>query len=321
MASLKFIFMDAGQGDSTLVVYPDNSLMLIDCGSMKSGSVVMSEIVEVLRKHLPSTNRIKTLVLTHPDADHYNMLGAVTTELKIQYDQVIFGGVEKEYKAPVGGAGGLLSTIPHVPHICLQNDIGDPQGTPNPALTRSGVNGWVLAANHPYTSYTPANNKSVVLLLEYQGVKVFLMGDSESKAEDAILKRYATDTLLDPPSGGRVVLKLGHHGSKTSSSAAWIQKIKPQVLFISADLHRGHKHPALTHLQAIAKNTKLHQVNSNVYIAYDQAAGDFAKQTDSNAIYTTMYEYNPKDNPPSSVGGSYYYTINDNGSVNISRTD
>ena len=86
MAELRIVFMDAGQGDSTLVVYPDNSLMLIDCGSTKSKGVVAPEIISAINRYLPKTsggNTIHTLVLTHPDIDHYNMLLDVTKALNI----------------------------------------------------------------------------------------------------------------------------------------------------------------------------------------------------------------------------------------------
>lgn len=320
MASLKFIFMDAGQGDSTLVVYPDDSLMLVDCGSTKNKALVTGEIIKVLRKYLPKTTggkTIKTLVLTHPDADHYNMLGEVTSTLKIEYEKVIFGGQESEYRAPVGGSGGLLSTIPHVKRFCNQDNAADPHGTPNNNLSRSGVKGWVLAANYPDKAHAQKNDKSVVMLLEYQGVKTFLMGDAVEQTEDMILKRYKGTTLLSPPSSKRVALKVGHHGSPTSSSEAWIKKIKPQVLFISSDTRSFHI-PKLSLIDHIKKHTTLHQGNKHVYVYYDDVntPPGFASKNHAEAVYTTLYKLTPQE-----TGGSYYYTISDDGSVNVSRTD
>ena len=320
MANLKLIFMDAGQGDATLVVYPDNSLMLIDCGSTKNKALVTGEIITVLRKYLPKTTggkTIETLVLTHPDADHYNIIGQITSTLGIEYKQVIFGGEEKEYRAPVGGSSGLLSTIPHVPHICLQDNVADPHGTPNSYLTRSGVQGWVLAANFPDKSHTQKNDKSVVLLLEYQGIKIFLMGDAVEKTEDMILKRYKGTNLLKPPSSGRVALKVGHHGSPTSSSKAWIQQIKPQVLFISSDTRNFHI-PKLSLLKRIRDNTTLHAGEEHAYVYYDDVnspPGFKLEEDEAEAIYTTLYDLDPE------TGGSYYYTITDKGAVSVRRTD
>src|SRR5712664_1382913 len=74
MADFEVIFMDAGQGDCTLVVYPDNTLMLVDCGSTKSGSEAFEGIKQVAHAKLKTSNSYVNLVLTHPDEDHYNLI-------------------------------------------------------------------------------------------------------------------------------------------------------------------------------------------------------------------------------------------------------
>src|SRR6266436_6786539 len=73
MADFQVIFMDAGQGDCTLIVYPDGSLTLVDCGSTKSGAAAFVEIKKVIDRHFDNKQDFN-LVLTHPDEDHYNLL-------------------------------------------------------------------------------------------------------------------------------------------------------------------------------------------------------------------------------------------------------
>ena len=81
MADFEVIFMDAGQGDCTLIVYPDGSLTLVDCGSTKSGSEALVEIQKVIdRKFQAHPKEWFTMVLTHPDEDHYNLLGKLKIE-------------------------------------------------------------------------------------------------------------------------------------------------------------------------------------------------------------------------------------------------
>src|SRR5215217_4372225 len=77
MPDFEVIFMDAGQGDCTLIVYPDNSLTLVDCGSTKSGKEAFAEIQKVLNRYLEKNYN---LVLTHPDQDHYNQLRFLADE-------------------------------------------------------------------------------------------------------------------------------------------------------------------------------------------------------------------------------------------------
>src|SRR5262249_38613377 len=73
MADFEVVFMDAGQGDCTLIVYPDGSLTLVDCGSTKSGSAALGEIKTVIDRKFQN-KELLTVVLTHPDEDHYNLL-------------------------------------------------------------------------------------------------------------------------------------------------------------------------------------------------------------------------------------------------------
>jgi glyoxylase-like metal-dependent hydrolase (beta-lactamase superfamily II) len=86
--------MDAGQGDSTLLVYPDNSLVLVDCGSTKNADVVGQQIAEVLDRYLANApgNKLKALVLTHPDRDHFNLVNQLIVQTGIQVDFVLIGG-------------------------------------------------------------------------------------------------------------------------------------------------------------------------------------------------------------------------------------
>src|SRR4029077_2314143 len=81
MADFQVIFMDAGQGDCTLIVYPDGSLTLVDCGSTKSGAEAFGEIKKVIKKNFDKKKpEFFCLVLTHPDEDHYNLLERIKIE-------------------------------------------------------------------------------------------------------------------------------------------------------------------------------------------------------------------------------------------------
>ena len=92
--------MDAGQGDCTLIVYPDRSLTLVDRGSTKSGDQAYQQIAIVLNNYLPkNANKIDTVVLTHPDEDHYNQLRKLFGGSNIPtVDYVYYGGDVKLYK-------------------------------------------------------------------------------------------------------------------------------------------------------------------------------------------------------------------------------
>lgn len=337
---LRVIFMDVGQGDATLVVYPDNSLMLVDCGSVKSSGAVRPQIKQILQdylQHTPSKKTIHTLVLTHPDIDHYNQIVGFTTELDIEYTNIIYGGALGDYNQ---AARKLLNDrkAAFVKSICGVNQYADPHDVRNAVLSRADVDAWVLSANHDKATSTKKtdrdkNDQSVVLLLKYKGTRIYLMGDATTSTEMQILTHYKPHPKwLEPDPDERVILKLGHHGSEHSTSEAWLRAIRPEGLFASADLV-SHGHPrksvidlALTHAPIDRK------VEAHDYVVYDNVSAGKNKyvvsRNSTHAIFTTIYrEIKRKKAGTKTVvltdylGGSYHYVIDASGKVSICSTD
>lgn len=101
------------------------------------------------------------------------------------------------------------------------------------------------------------NNTSLVLMLHYGSFKMLLTGDAEAPVEDALQQKYGTALQAD-------VLKVGHHGSKTSSIWKFTEKVKPKYALISCGDFSIYKHPnknvvgSLTHLGAKVLTTHDH---------------------------------------------------------------
>ena len=101
------------------------------------------------------------------------------------------------------------------------------------------------------------NNTSLVLMLHYGSFKMLLTGDAEAPVEDALQQKYGTALQAD-------VLKVGHHGSKTSSYWPFVSKVKPKYALISCGDFSIYKHPnknvvgSLTHLGAKVLTTHDH---------------------------------------------------------------
>ncbi len=336
---LRIIFMDVGQGDATLVVYPDNSLMLVDCGSVRSRDEVRPQIKQLLReylKHTPNKKTIHTLVLTHPDVDHYNLIARFTSELNIEYTNIIYGGAIADYDQ---AARTFLNArkAAFVASICGVSQYADPHGTKNAVLSRAGVDAWVLSANHPKATSTKRtkldkNDQSVVLLLKYKDIRIYLMGDATTSTEAQILAHYAPHPMLAPDPDERVILKLGHHGSEHSTSKEWLEAIRPEGLFASADLV-NHGHPRKSVLNLALEHAPIDRsVDAHDYIVYDNVSTGKNKYVVSpnstHAIFTTIYrEIKRKKAGTKTVeikeyeGGSYHYVIDDSGKVKIYSTD
>lgn len=329
MPELKVIFMDAGQGDCTLIIFPNGKSWLVDCGSMKNGAVVKDEILKVLRDQLPSRGpqlkkEINLVILTHADKDHYNLLPDINDEFSIE--QICFGGDYSQYKVRKVGQNILL------PRILAGEAYGASESWQPTDV--GGAKVYFLAANSlPRTGRgrikdlsVLKNENSVVLLIEYKNYKFFLMGDATVSTEDYIRKarnRRPQDPLSLNLRDWGTCLKLGHHGSAKSSSEAWIKAITPTAVVVSSDTRRfrGTGMPSKSTVDNVIRwsgkvkdpiypDNPEHNVVFWVDDKKSQKYQKFDQEVMSRAFCTTVYEYNGEDDY---TGGSWHFTVTDKG--------
>lgn len=218
--TLRVYFLDVGQGDAMLLRYPTGEDLLIDTGRD-------SKIFRELDKVLPWYDKtIDYVLLTHGDLDHLGAMSDILDRYAVKkvFVSNVFGDIEvekniaeklkqKNEALEVLGEGDMLTFGTSIPNSF--NII------------------------HPDTNcfkkYKNENDCSLVVLIKY-GTQNFLMtGDISSEVESQILSK-----LTDPIT----VLKVGHHGSKYSSSNEFLQKIKPIYSIISVGENSyGHPHP------------------------------------------------------------------------------
>ena len=332
MADFEVIFMDSGQGDCTLIVYPDNTLTLIDCGSTKGGSGpdgAFAAIALVLERYLPNNkSTIDNLVLTHPDEDHYNQLRKLTG---VTFMHAYFGGDISLYKNKRDGNETynlLKEMVDKKTASCPKNSIST---KPDKKLSRAGVNVTILAANQTGVpgkdSSSYKNRNSIVLLVEYGGGKLFLMGDAFIANEKMIVAGFKKAKVLNQLKKGdddQVVLKMGHHGSDSSSGAAWVKTISPQILMYSSATKRfsGTGMPKKTHLEATVKLCKLDNMGdiNQTYVVFDEdqrknRGKEFVALGPTNqSIWATCFEaeYKSKNDKYLEHGQTWYYGVSKN---------
>ncbi len=220
-------FINVGQGDSILIQTPCKNNILIDGGGTPfSDFDIGKKIILPYLRRLGVSN-IDLIVLTHPDLDHLEGLIPVLKEMKV--NMVLDTGIdiqcgtyyeflsliEKEdnisyYKA---GIGDIIRLAPDLEMIILNST--------NPFL---------------YGNESNFNNHSIVLKLLYKNTSFLFTGDIEEKAEINLLN---WDNLLKSD-----ILKVAHHGSITSSSKYFLDKVQPEVAVISVGLNYfNHPHP------------------------------------------------------------------------------
>jgi len=226
-AHLCVVFLDVGQGDSIFIQSPTGVQMLIDGGR---GSAVLRPLSSVMGFF---DKTIDYVLITHPDADHIGGLVSV-------FDRYDVGGVIRT-EAESGSA------VWRAVHERLEGDVYIARRTQVYDLG----GGATLSILFPSGDFSALdrNESSIVARLVYGESEFLFMGDAPVATEEALL----TDTIQSD------VLKVGHHGSKTSTSKAFVARVSPEYAVISAgaDNPYGHPHSEVleTLLGSIIKNT------------------------------------------------------------------
>lgn len=223
--TLHVTFLNVGQGDSVLIEAPNGNQILYDAGP-PSGAV-MRELSGVL----PFWDRsIDVAVLSHPDMDH---IGGFPEVFK-HYDvgAVLTSGARSDNG--VYDKTEQLIVDEGATHIIARKGMSIELG--------SGVFADVLYPDVDTTNME-TNSASIVLRVRYGTTAFLLSGDLPQKQEDNIAREYG-DALKSQ------VLKLGHHGSRTSTSPYWLSAVSPEVVVISVGKENryGHPHKEVTEL-------------------------------------------------------------------------
>ena len=224
---LKIYFLSVGQGDSIFIEAPNGNQVLIDGGPD-------NKVLEKLGKVMPFYDRdIDVVIASHPHSDHimglidvldrYNVSNIV--EAKESYNSPQFWMWEDMIKKE--GA----REIDAIANTVI--DLGD---------------GVVLKLLHPLQSVAGTQTKTphddvVVAMLEYGSFRVLLTGDMEAKVENKLIS-LGDDLKAD-------ILKVGHHGSKTSSSEEFLKAVNPKFGFIEVGANNQYHLPAPEILQRL----------------------------------------------------------------------
>lgn len=223
---LKVHFIDVGQGDSILVDLGETEI-LIDGGDKSPG------VVEYLSGFVDGA--LEVMVATHPHADHIGGLIAVLNTFEVQ--QIWHNGdtstsqTYSQFMSAVNSEGAQV----HEARRGNTIEVGE-------------LNFNVL---HPVNLSGTVNNNSIILSLSYGEVDLLFTGDAEQEAEASMLAEGIVSNVD--------ILKVGHHGSKSSSSASFLDAVKPEVATYMAGEGNSYGHP---HQQTI---TALAEVGAKIY--------------------------------------------------------
>ncbi len=242
--------IDVGQGDSIFIVGPDGSTMLVDAGGPVGGVTEAAEATsrfdigeEVVSPYLWSRRfrHLDVLVLSHAHSDHMGGMPAVMRNFRPRELWVSIDPNSDAYRALLSEAKDLQVRVRHF-------HAGD-------QLAWGGTQVTMLA---PETGYAnprePVNNDSLVMRMQYGRSSVLLEGDAEAPSEREMLAhgRVAAVTLL----------KIGHHGSRTSTTQEFLDAAAPKDAVVSVGRGNTFGHPRYEVIERIAEaRTKLYRTD------------------------------------------------------------
>lgn len=225
--NLQFHFIDVGQGDSSLIITPSGKTVLIDAGDEAHAKKVVSYIRE------QGIEKLDLVIATHPDADHIGGMDKVIKNFDIdvfampdvsaktnQYKQIQRELKTKKMKATRLYQGDEVQIDDNIDFEIL-----------------SPVRG---------KKYDDTNEYSIVAKIVYKDTSFILMGDATMENEVDIINKVP-DIDID-------VLKLGHHGSSTSSSDYFITKTSPNIAIISCGKNNKYGHPHQEVMRVLKKH-------------------------------------------------------------------
>lgn len=289
---LQIHFMDVGQGDGILILFPDGRDMLIDCANYNDSSTVRGEILDYMDDYV-TDGQLDYLMLTHCDRDHVSFMDEVLEEYQVDnvfmpnvlatHDKVAEADIPQERLA-------LFTDEDTVATACYADffiaALTEPDCTvtlnvdadedSNSVVITDGErqsDGTYDGATYMLTFYCPTaeyyaesdlssaeekNAISPIGVLEYNGFRIVLTGDSNEINEPTFVDRIGGQLDCD-------VLKVGHHGSETSSTEEFLDAIDCEYAVISCNAAGNNfHHPRQTTLDRfIERDMTVYRTDNN----------------------------------------------------------
>ncbi|OGI83782.1 hypothetical protein A2903_01095 [Candidatus Nomurabacteria bacterium RIFCSPLOWO2_01_FULL_33_17] len=218
---LKIIMLDIGQGDAIYIETPNGKNMLIDSGRDRTITYELGNIIPAGKKN------IDTIEISNPDLDHIGGIPFVMEKYSIS--QILSPGTNHD----------SLDSYKEIEKIAKDKKIPIIRAKQGTIFVLDSINNVTYKILWPENNVRnwEANASSMIGLLEYNGHKVLLTGDAPKEVEDQIVSKYKNELQnID-------ILKVGHHGSKTSTGGALAMLARPKYALISAGLKNYYGHP------------------------------------------------------------------------------
>lgn len=249
--TLNVHFLDVGQGDSIFIELPDEKTMLIDAGENYHGEGIKEYISDC------GYSKIDYLVATHPHADHIGSMSYIVRNMDI--GAVYMPKVDANTKT----FENLLESI---------SDKGLKVISAKAGLTIADESDYTIDVVAPVTvDESNLNNSSAVIKLSYKNNRFLFTGDAEKEELESITDDISAD-----------VLKVGHHGSKTSTTEEFLNSVNPAYAVISVGEDNEYGHPHSSTLKLLEEfNCKVFRTDTDKTVVLtsdgDKITADYGK--------------------------------------------
>lgn len=252
---LELHFIDVEQGDSTLIITPAKSAILIDSGTENQSE----KVIKYLNKN--NIKKIDLLIGTHSDSDHIGSMDKIIKNFKIE-----------NFTMP--NYFDKNNDFMEIINICRKKNLNILKAHKN--MSFKFDNQISIKFLNPDNDESNSNNSSIVSLLTFKNNSFLFLGDIDSKEELQLLNKY--------PNLKTDLLKIAHHGSKNSFNDYFYNYIQFKIALISCGYNNKYNHPHKIVLNSLK--------SLNKYILRTDLQGDIVLKSDGFKIYSNKKPFN-----------------------------
>ena len=253
---LTVAFLDVGQGDAIFIEAPNGNQVIVDGGPDGSILAELGRVMPFYDKH------IDMLLVTNPDLDHYG--GFIDVMEQYAVAAILLPGTHSETPTYAAFAGTIQEH--HIPSLVVA------QGMRFVLDAKREIFLDILFPNQDVSKWK-SNDGSTIAKLTYGTASILLTGDSTMRTEQIVMRDFMPEVLHAD------ILKVGHHGSKTSTSEAFLKAVAPTTAIISAGRDNRYGLPK----QEILDRLK----NGNILTLITAAEGTIVVRSDGKSFWRT----------------------------------